>query len=146
MFNVPMIRRNRIDNLFKVDRLFEEFFKVPFRFDLGGFEALPAVDIYEKDNRIMVKAEIPGVESEELNVSVDDDLLTISGEKRQENEVKEKDYYRLERVFGRFERTIRLPQAVKAEGARATYKNGVLKIELPKSEETKKKRIKIDVN
>ncbi len=139
MFNFPIVRKNRIDNLF------DEFFQAPLRLDLAGIEALPAVDIYEKDNKIVVKAEIPGVKSEQLEVTVDDDLLTISGEKSQENEVKEKDYYRLERAFGRFQRTLRLPEAVKAEGAQATYKHGVLRIELAKSEQTKSKKIKIDV-
>ena len=146
MFNFPIVRRNREDSLLKIDNLFDEFFRSPLKLGLAGFEALPAVDIYEKDNKIMVKAEIPGVKSEELNVSVDDDLLTISGEKKQENEVKEKDYYRLETAYGRVERTVRLPEAVKAEGAKATYKNGVLKIELCKSEEAKKKKINIEVN
>ena len=140
MFNFPIVRRNRIDNLL------DEFFKVPLKWGLVGFETLPAVDIYEKDNKIMVKAEIPGVTAEKLNVSVDDDLLTISGEKKQENEIKNNDYYRLEASYGRFERQVRLPEPVKAEGVKATYKDGVLKIELPKSEETRKKKIKIDVN
>jgi HSP20 family protein len=146
MFNFPAVRRNKADNLLSVDNLFDEFFRMPLGFGLAGLEALPAVDIYEKDNKITVKAEIPGVKSGELNVSVEDDLLTISGEKKQENEVKEKDYYRLERSFGRFERRIRLPEAVQAETAHAAYKDGVLKIELTKSEDTKKKKLKIDVN
>lgn len=146
MFNFPTVRRDRADNLLRVDNLFDEFLKAPFGLAFTGLETVPAVDIYEKDGKITVRAEIPGAKSEELNVSVDDNLLTISGEKKQENEVKEKDYYRLEAAYGRFERTVRLPEAVKAEGAKASYKNGVLKIELPKAEEAKSKKIKIDVN
>jgi HSP20 family protein len=145
MFNFPIVRRGNNENLLKVDNLFDDFFRAPLRLGITGFETLPAVDVYEKDNTVTVKAEIPGVKSEELDVTIDDDLLTISGEKKHENEVKEKDYYRLESAYGRFERTIRLPEAVKAEGAKAAYKNGVLKIELPKSDQTKKKKLKIDV-
>ncbi|MBN3039481.1 MAG: Hsp20/alpha crystallin family protein [Candidatus Omnitrophica bacterium] len=145
MFNFPVVRRNNSDGLVRIDNLFDDFFKAPIKWGLTGFETLPAVDIYEKGNSVVVKAEIPGVKSEELDIAVDDGLLTISGEKKQENEVKEKDYYRLESAYGRFERTIRLPSEVKAENAKATYKDGVLKVELPKSEESKKKKINIDV-
>lgn len=143
MFNFPAIRKNRVDNLF------DEFFKAPMGLALSGFtgfESSPAIDIYEKGDKITVRAEIPGMDSENLNISVDDDLLNISGEKKYEKELKEKDCYRLEAAYGRFERTVRLPEAVKAEEAKAEYKNGVLKIELQKSENTKKKQIKIDVN
>lgn len=146
MFNFPMIRKGSLNELLRFDNLFNDFFKAPFGLTLTGLETVPAVDIYEKGDKITVRAEIPGAKSEELNVSVDDDLLTISGEKKQENEVKEQDYYRLETAYGRFERTIRLPEAVQAEGAKAGYKNGVLKIELSKAEEAKSKKIKIDVN
>ncbi|MFC1631417.1 Hsp20/alpha crystallin family protein [Candidatus Omnitrophota bacterium] len=146
MFNFPVVRRNNTNNLLCLDSLFDEVFKAPLKFNLGGLETLPAVDVYSKGNQVTVKAEIPGAKAEDLNVTIDDDLLTISGEKKQENEVKEKDFYRLERAFGRFERAVRLPEAVKAEGAKANYKNGVLKIELTKSEETKKKQINVDVN
>lgn len=146
MFNFPAVRKDRVDNLLGLDNLFDEFFKTPVSLAFPGFESLPTVDIYRKGDKITVRAEIPGIKSDQLNVSVDDDLLTISGEKKYENEVKEKDYYRMEASYGRFERTVRLPEAVKAEGAVAVYKNGVLKIELQKSEDTKKKQIKINVN
>ena len=125
---------------------FDGLFRFPVSLGFSGLENVPAVDIYEKGDKITVRAELPGAKSEELNVSVDNGFLTISGEKKQENEVKEKDYYRLETAYGRFERTVRLPESVKAEGAKAAYKNGVLKIELAKSEEAKKKQIKVDVN
>jgi HSP20 family protein len=146
MFNVPMIRKNKIHDLARLDSLFDEFFNMPFRFNLSVFDTLPAIDTYEKADKITVRAEIPGVRPEELEVSVDNNLLTIKGEKKHENEVNEKDYYRRETSYGKFERTIRLPEAVKVEGAKATYKNGVLKVELAKSEEAKRKKIKIDVN
>jgi len=146
MFNFPVVRRNKENNLLRIDNLFDQFFPVPIKSGWGDWENQPAIDIYEKENKVSVKAEIPGVKSEELNVTVDNDLLTISGEKKHENEVKENDYYRLEAVYGRFERTIRLPEGAQAEGAKATYKNGVLKIDLLKSEEAKKKKIKVDVN
>ena len=148
MRNLLPIRRNRDLGLFgelDLDRIFEDFFRRPFTLSLFSREIVPLVDLYEKNNKIEVKAELPGIKPEEVDLSVDGNLLTIRGEKRQENEVKEKDYYRLERSYGSFQRTVELPAAVKANEAKATYKNGVLEIELPKTEEEKKKKVKIDV-
>lgn len=141
----PIARRNNSNNLVKFDSLFDEFFKTPFDFGVGSLETMPAVDVYEKNNTVTVKVELAGVKPDELEVHIDNGLLTIRGEKKQENEVKERDYYRVESAYGRFERTVRLPQSVNTDAAKATYAQGILKIELPKSKEAKPKQLKIDV-
>lgn len=128
-----------------IGRLFEDFFKTPFQFGLGAVEAVPAIDIYEKGEKIVAKAEIPGASPEDIRLSVDGNLLTISGEKKVERETKKEDYYRLEGSYGKFQRTVELPAEVKAEDAKATYKNGVLNIELLKSDSKKRKEIRIDI-
>ena len=130
---------------FELDRIFEDFFKRSFPVKIFSKDIVPLIDVYEKDNRVIVKAELAGMKPEEVDISVDGNLLTISGEKKQENEVKEKDYYRLERSYGSFQRAVELPTGIKADQAKASYKNGILQIELPKSEDSRKKKIKIEV-
>ncbi len=147
MRNLPMRGNRHLGFLaeFDPDRIFEDFFREPFSLDLFSRDVFPPIDLYEKDNKVVVKAEIPGIEPEKLDLSVDGNLLTIRGEKKQENEVKEKDHYRLERSYGSFERTVELPATVSADQAKASYVKGVLRVELPKVEEEKKKKIKVDV-
>jgi len=115
--------------------------------DVGLLEGSwsPAVDIYDSKDSILVKADIPGMKKEEIDVSVHNDCLIIKGEKKQEKEIKEKDFVRTERFYGSFNRTIRLPAEVDAEKVNATYKNGVLELVLPKKEDAKPKQIKIEV-
>ncbi|MFH1593815.1 MAG: Hsp20/alpha crystallin family protein [Candidatus Omnitrophota bacterium] len=147
MLNFPLQRR-RLDPLFaEVDlgRLFEDLFKSPLQFSLGEIQRSPALDIYEKEKNVIVKAEIPGLKPEEMKLSVDGDLLVISGDKKLEKEVTKDNCYLLEHSYGKFQRTVRLPGYVKAEGAKATYKNGILKVELPKDEDQRQKEIKIDL-
>jgi len=141
----PLIKRGR-DPLFPdfaLEGWFDDFFRWPFRRTLGIFETLPAVDIYEKNNTIVAKVEIPGVKPEDIKLSVDGNLLTISGEKKEEHEVKKENYHRIESCRGKFQRTVELPVEVNAEAAKATYKNGILKVELPKTESRRGKEIKI---
>ncbi|HHY98012.1 MAG TPA: Hsp20/alpha crystallin family protein [Firmicutes bacterium] len=92
----------------------------------------PAVDVYDRGDSIVVKAEIPGVSKDEINLTLTEDGLTISGETRRDEEIKDRDYYRRERSYGSFTRTIPLPVAVQKEGAKATFKDGVLEVTLPK--------------
>lgn len=106
---------------------------------------VPAVDVYEEGDDVVVKAELPGMTKDQIDVSLTDKTLTIKGEKRRTEEVKEKDYYRSERTFGAFTRTITLPVEVKADAATATFKDGVLEIRLPKTEEPGKRPRKIEV-
>ena len=127
-----------------LSQFFDNFFRFPFKTDLGGFEKMPKVDVYDRGNAVTVKAEVPGVKPGDVRLSINGNLLTFKGERKQEKEVKKEDYYHLESSFGAFERTIELPWDVKEDGVKATYKDGVLKVELPKSESQRTKEIKID--
>lgn len=107
--------------------------------------AEPALDLYEDENEIVVKAELPGMAKDDIQISFADNVLTLRGEKKKEEEDKGKDYYRSERVYGAFVRSVVLPAEVNPEKATALFKNGVLEIRLPKSESAKKKEIKVNV-
>ena len=135
---------------------FREFNTLPSR--LGGFfgkdwEAPmsttawnPSVDIFENDNEVVVKAELPGMNAKDIDVRLENDVLTLKGERHFEKETKEEHYHRVEREYGTFSRSFALPTAVNGvNGGKvaAEYKDGVLKIVLPKREETKPKPIKI---
>ncbi len=134
-----------------LERLFGDFFepfpRSPFwlrRLETGMI--VPKVDMYEKDGKLVVKAEIPGVDKENIELSITKDALTIKGEVKKEEEVKEKDYHLLERNYGSFNKTIPLTEDVDSDKAEATYKNGVLEIKLPRKKEAKPKEIKISSN
>lgn len=107
---------------------------------------VPAVDVYEKDDEVVVKAEIPGLSKDQIEVNLTDSTLTVKGEKKKEEEVKEHDYYRSERSFGSFSRTIMLPAEVRADGAKATFNDGVLEVHVPKTEAAKRKAVKVKVD
>jgi HSP20 family protein len=104
---------------------------------------MPAVDVLEKDDKFVVKAELPGMKEEDISVSVVGDTLTIKGEKKTETEVKEEDYYRCERAYGSFYRSIPLPSTVDAGKIEASYQDGVLEVTLPKAAEVKPKKIAV---
>ncbi|MBI2998075.1 MAG: Hsp20/alpha crystallin family protein [Deltaproteobacteria bacterium] len=108
--------------------------------------SVPFVDLYEEKDEIVAKVELPGIGKDDIQVNITDHLLTIRGEKKKEEETKEEDYYRSERAFGSFTRTLELPRAVQVEKAKASFKNGVLEIRLPKTEEAKRKEIKVKVD
>lgn len=128
-----------------MNSLFDDFF-YPTRKSSGdeGFGSWnPAVDIYEESDSLVVKAEIPGVDKEGITVDVKDRILTIKGERNKDNEVKEDKYYRREQTYGRFERAFALPAAVDPESIKAEYKDGVLKVTVPKPEQSKPKQITV---
>ncbi len=140
----------------QMDRLFGDFFGRRFGPWWPGarwpeirwpaeMEASPSVDIFEDKDEVVVKAEIPGMVKEDVDVNITENTLTISGEKKKEEKVEKKDYYRIERSCGSFSRSFQLPSNVRTEKAKATFKNGVLEIRLPKTEEAKKKEIKIKI-
>jgi HSP20 family protein len=104
---------------------------------------VPGVEIYEKADKFIVRAELPGMKKEEIDVSVVGDTLTISGERKAETEVKDEDYYRCELCYGKFSRSVGLPTAVNATKVDASYENGILEITLPKVEAVKPKRITV---
>ena len=103
----------------------------------------PDVNVYEKEDQIVVEAEMPGMKKDDIEVSVQDHVLSLSGERKEEKETKEKHFYRRERVEGSFMRSISLPTNVDSEKIDAKYKNGVLTLTIPKAEEAKTKRVEI---
>ncbi len=105
----------------------------------------PAIDLYEKDKKFVIKAEIPGIKKEDLELSVEDGMLTIKGEKKNETKKEEEGSLRKELYYGSFQRQVNLGQEVDENKAKASYKNGVLKVELPKKEEKEKRQRKIDI-
>jgi HSP20 family protein len=105
----------------------------------------PSVDVFESKDNVMVKADIPGLDKEDIDISVHGDTLTIKGEKKEEKESKDKGLVKTERFYGSFNRSLTLPSEVDAAKVKASYNNGVLELTLPKKEESKPKQIKIDV-
>lgn len=105
----------------------------------------PSVDIYEEGEDIVLKAEIPGIKKEELDVNITDNTVTISGEKKKEEKVEKKDYYRVERSYGSFSRSIPLPAEVQTDKSTAKFKDGILEIRIPKTEEAKKKKRRLKI-
>lgn len=132
-----------------MDRLFDEVFTPGRRRRwLGKTEpgiVVPSIEVYDRKSEIVVKAELPGVTKDDIDLTITKDSLTLKGEVKREEEVKEEDYYSCERTFGSFARTVALPVDVDSEKAKATFTNGVLEVVLPKKEEAKPKEIKIEV-
>ena len=105
----------------------------------------PALEMYEKDNNFVVKAELPGVKKDDVDVSIAGDALTIKGQKKASKEIKDEDYYRCESQYGSFSRTITLPAAVDAKKIEASYENGVLEIHVPKAKQAVPTKVEIKV-
>jgi len=128
----------------EMNKLFEDFFAAPVFEDFTEFPkhfseqfagaVTPRIDMSETDKEILVKAELPGLTEKDVEISISRDLLTLSGEKKQEKEQSEKGWYRMERQYGSFRRSIPLPYEIDSEKVEATFKNGLLSIKLPKSE------------
>ena len=137
----PFTELNRIHN--EINRIFENPFDLlaPSTSFFEGWE--PNLDLYEDKDKITVKAELPGMRKEDIDIALVGNTLTISGERKHEEEREEGDTYRAERYFGRFQRSITLPSPVDANKIQASYKNGVLTITLPKAEEAKRKQIQV---
>ncbi len=129
----------------EMDRIFDSFFGERLPFVKEEFEFAPSVDVSETENEIIVKATVPGVDKKDLNITLTEGSITIKGEVKKEKEEKKKNYYRQEISYGSFSRTIPLPVEVKTEDAKASLKDGVLEVVLPKSEKAKTKEIKINV-
>jgi HSP20 family protein len=136
-----------------MDRMMEDFFgrrtrpwwpERWFRTDELGLRA-PVVDVFEEKDDIVVKAELPGMAKDNIEVNLTDHTLTIKGEKKKEEEVKEENYYRTERSYGSFLRTLELPKDVHGDKVKASFKNGILEVRMPKTEEAKAKEIKVKV-
>jgi HSP20 family protein len=129
----------------RLNRLFEQ------QYGSGQQEALttgafvPPVDIYEDEHGIQLKLEVPGIEEKDLDVKVENNVLTVSGERKFENEEKEENFRRVERSYGSFTRSFTLPSTVNTEDVSADYSNGVLKVKLGKRAEAKPKQIKVNI-
>jgi HSP20 family protein len=106
----------------------------------------PSVDVYENENAYVLKAELPGVNKEDIKLDINNNTLTLKGEKKFEEKTEKENYVRIERSYGSFTRTFMLPDKVDTENIKANYKDGVLEIVLPKKEEAKPKEIKVEVN
>ncbi len=130
----------------EIDRLFE----APMAELTRGSQLLsgwtPALDLYEDKDNLYVKIELPGMKKEEIDISLHDGCLSISGERKSETRHAEAELYRAERFFGRFQRTVTLPTPVAADKAKAQYKDGILTVTLPKTEEAKPKHIDVNVS
>jgi len=135
-----------------MERLFEEVFEPARRRrhwwpkSPEGGVVVPNIDMYDRKTEIVVKAELPGVERDNIDLTITRDAITIKGEIRREEETKEEDYYSREISYGNFMRSVALPAEVESEKAKATFKNGILEIVLPKKEEAKPKEIKVEVS
>jgi HSP20 family protein len=127
-----------------MDRLFEESFVRPGGSRLAAFEGEAlAVDMYETDDAVIVKTAVPGVNAEDIDISINGDILTINGETSAEEQVEEDSYIRRERRYGAFSRSVSIPVAIVAGEAEAECENGILTLTLPKAEEVKPKAIKV---
>jgi len=129
----------------QVNRLFDTSFKG--NADNSALTTwAPAVDIYETENELVIKADLPDVAEKDIDVRVENNMLTVRGERKFEESVKEDNYLRVERAYGSFSRSFSLPTTVDTEAIKASYKNGVLTVELPKRAESKPKQVKINVS
>ena len=147
---MAIVRWEPFRDLLTTQREFDRLFKEAFSPMSGETEVstrswAPPVDIYETEDAIVLKAELPGVDPKDVEVRVEDNTLYLKGERKFEKEVKEQNYHRVERSYGSFARSFSLPNSIDAEKVKAEYKDGMLTLTMPKREEAKPKTIKIDV-
>ena len=146
---MELIRWNPTRDMFsfrhQMNHLFNDVFRPVVRGDeeLSMWNQYPTVDIYDNDEHIVIKAELPGIHKKDIVIDVKDGVLTLKGERSSDNEIKEEKYYCRERTFGKFERVFRLPADVDPEKISADYKDGILKIDIPKPEGKKPKQIAV---
>jgi HSP20 family protein len=128
----------------QMNRLFDNFFGQPSPSGLMERAVTPPADMYETKDEVVVAVELPGVNEKDIRLSISGDLLTIQGERHGSDETREAGHYRQERWFGKFERALSLPIPVETGQGKATYRDGVLTVKLPKTEGVKPKEIRID--
>ena len=130
----------------RMNRLFQDSFGRDVREEaLSTATFAPPVDVYEDEHKITLKIEVPGIEEKDIDVRIENNTLTVHGERKFEKEEKEENFRRVERQYGSFTRTFTLPSTVDAEKVQADYEKGILKIQLPKKAEAKPKQIKVNV-
>jgi HSP20 family protein len=130
-------------SLIKWTPMLDPFVEMDRWFEGGGFT--PAVDVWEDKDNVYVETPLPGIQSDKVNISIENDVLTIEGSEERKTEVEEKNYYRREVRHGSFHRAVALPTSVKSDEAKAEYENGILKISVPKEERAKPKKVQIAV-
>jgi HSP20 family protein len=132
----------------RMNRLFDDSVRGlrPGEEALGTAIWSPAVDIYETDNEVVLKAEVPEISQKDIDIQVENNTLVLRGERKFEKEAKRENFHRIERAYGSFVRSFTLPNSIDQEKIRADYKDGILKIVMPKREETKPKQIKVAVS
>jgi len=148
---MAIVRWEPFRNLVNSQGEFDRFFREAFSPAMGGGEVstrtwAPPVDIYENGDNLVLKAELPGINPDDVEIRVEDNTLYLKGERKFEKEVKEQSYHRVERSYGAFTRTFSLPNSVDADKVAANFKDGVLTLTMPKKEEAKPKTIKINVS
>ena len=134
----------------EMNRLFSSFFDPSVAATGGGNGPTmrrwhPAMDLVETEDHFVLRADLPGLSEKDVKIEVEDNVLTVSGERRSEHETKQEGFHRVERAFGAFSRSLTLPRGVNAEAVEASFDNGVLEVRIPKPEESKPRRISIGV-
>jgi HSP20 family protein len=134
----------------EMNRLFNSFFDTPTAARGNGVSApgrrwIPAMDLVENETDYVLKADLPGLSDEDVSIEVDDNVLTISGERKAEHEERKEGYYRVERSYGRFSRSVTLPDGVDPEAVKASFEHGVLEVHVPKPEAKKPRKVEINV-
>ncbi len=144
---LELVKWNPLDEMVtfgdRLGRLFEGSLFPALDEEFTISEWRPVVDIYENDDNFVIKADLPGVDKDHIEVDFKDGVLSLKGERSYENEVKEERFYRKERAYGKFQRSFTLPVDVDPEKIKAEFKDGVLKVEIPKPEEKKPKKITV---
>jgi HSP20 family protein len=129
----------------EMNRLFGTFLDPHSGVEVGGRRWVPATDLVEEGDHYVLRADVPGVSEDDVTVELEDNVLTISGERKSEHEQSKNGYYRIERASGRFARSLTLPEGVDADSIKARFENGVLEVTIPKPAERKPRRVAIDV-
>ena len=130
----------------EMNRLFSSFFDTPSGPGNGGARRwIPAMDLVETDDHFVLRADLPGLSEEDVHIELEDNVLTISGDRKTEHEERKEGYYRVERATGTFRRSLTLPEGVDADAIQATFDKGVLEVRIPKPEERKPRRVQIQV-
>ncbi len=137
--------RDVVEIQHEVNRLFDSFFGHPATVSVAERTWVPLCDMQETKDDLCVTLEVPGVREKDVQVAITGDLLTVKGERKWGKELKDDNYHRMERVYGKFERVVPLPVPIQADRVKASYRDGVLEIKLPKAEEVRPKEIKIDI-
>jgi HSP20 family protein len=131
----------------EVNRLFSSFFDTPTAGGNGGARRwVPAMDLVETDEHFVLKADLPGMTESDVSIEVENNVLTIAGERKTEQRAEREGYYRIERAFGSFARSLTLPEGIDAESVTATFDNGVLEVRIPKPAQAKPRRVQIGVD